>query len=188
MKFFMILSLIFFYETVLSENYTTFNINLKTYSQQEILNTANDFFGQEYKGLDGVINKIFSDLGNPSAYIVGSEDVGTAGVGLRYGVGKFYQKSGEESEVYWRGPSIGFNSGGRSPKVLVLIYNLEELKNLFKRFPSGENNFFYTARVGVSYKQKDKIIIVPIRTGERLTEGINVGWIKYSPRKSIEPF
>lgn len=188
MRFFLMFILVFLSQFVSSENFNIANKNPKTYSEQEILNAANDFLAEESTGLSDVIHKVFSDLGNPSAFIAGTESVGKVGVGLRFGVGILYHKARGESEVHWRGPSFGFDSGRQSLKTFVLIYNLDELRGLYKRFPSGESRFYYTEGYGVSYKQRGEIIIVPIRTGEKLKEGINAGWIKYSPRKSIESF
>ena len=159
-----------------------------TYSETEILDAAGAFFGGISEGLAKVIEKAFADQGRPNAYIAGTEGGGAVGVGLRYGAGNLYHKLEGPSDVYWRGPSIGFDLGGDLSKVFILVYNLDDFRSFYKRFPSGEAGFFFVAGVGISYKQRHHIIIAPIRTGVGLRAGINAGWVKFSPKKSVVPF
>ncbi len=58
-----------------------------TFSQNEILQAAENFFGVVTKGLAEVIQKVFDDLGDPNAFITGEEISGAFIVGLRYGRG-----------------------------------------------------------------------------------------------------
>ena len=159
-----------------------------TFNEDEIVQAAGNFFGEISEGLAKVIEKAFADLGRPNAYVAGTEGGGALGVGLRYGSGNLFHKLEGESKVYWRGPSIGFDVGGDLSKVFILVYNLHDYKNFYKRFPSGEGSFYFVGGVGVSYKQRRSIIIAPIRTGVGLRAGINAGWVKFSDKKSIIPF
>lgn len=159
-----------------------------TFNENEILRAAGDLFGGVSEGLAKVVEKIFADQGHPSAYIAGTEGSGAIGVGLRYGSGTLYHKLEGDSKVYWRGPSIGLDLGGDLSKVFILVYNLDDFNSFYKRFPSGEASYYFVAGVGVSYKQRKGIIIAPIRTGVGLRAGINIGWVKFSKKKSIVPF
>lgn len=159
-----------------------------TYSEKEILDAAGAFFGSISEGLARVVEKVFADQGRPSAYIAGTEGGGAIGIGLRYGAGNLYHKLEGASQVYWRGPSIGFDVGGDLSKVFILVYNLDDFRSFYKRFPSGEGSFYFVAGVGVSYKQRGNVILAPIRTGVGLRAGVNAGWVKFSPKKSIVPF
>lgn len=158
------------------------------YTEEEILDAAGAFFGGISEGLARVVEKVFADLGRPNAYVAGTEGGGAIGVGLRYGSGTLYHKLEGPSTVYWRGPSIGFDVGGDVSKVFILVYNLHDFRSFYKRFPSGEGSFYFVGGVGVSYKQRHDIILAPIRTGVGLRAGINAGWVKFSPKKSIVPF
>lgn len=159
-----------------------------SYSEKEILDAAGAFFGGVSEGLARVVEKVFADQGRPNAYIAGTEGGAAVGVGLRYGAGELYHKLEGLSKVYWRGPSIGFDVGGDISKVFILVYNLDDYRSFYKRFPSGEAGFYFVAGVGVSYKQRHGIILAPLRAGVGLRAGINAGWVKFSPKKSIVPF
>ena len=41
------------------------------YTENEILNAARGFFGETSGGLAAAVEKVFSELGRPSAYIIG---------------------------------------------------------------------------------------------------------------------
>lgn len=159
-----------------------------TFNEDEILAAAGNLFGEVSEGLAKVIEKIFADQGRPTAYIAGTEGGGALAVGLRYGSGNLYHKLEGQSKIYWRGPSIGFDVGGDLSKVFMLVYNLYDPLDMYKRFPTGEGSFYFVAGVGVSYKQRRSIILAPIRTGVGLRAGINIGWVKFSWKKSYIPF
>src|SRR3546814_10879834 len=81
---------------------------------------------------------ILKKQGEPNAYIVGREAGGALVVGLRYGSGTLYHKVEGERPVYWTGPSIGFDAGANAGNTFVLVYNLFDTEDLYKRFPAGE--------------------------------------------------
>ena len=82
-----------------------------TYSENEILDKAKGFFGATTKGLAKAIEKVFADQGRPNAYIIGEEASGAIGIGVRYGEGTLNRKTGTARQVYWQGPTIGFDFG-----------------------------------------------------------------------------
>src|SRR3546814_4423033 len=59
-------------------------------------------------------------------------------VGLRYGSGTLNHKVEGKREVYWTGPSIGFDVGGNAANTFVLVYNLYDTQDLYHRFPAAE--------------------------------------------------
>lgn len=160
-----------------------------TYSQEEILSKARTFFGDVTEGLARAIEKAFSDLGRPNAYIEGEEGSGAIGIGLRYGSGKLNMKNNPTAmQVYWQGPTIGFDIGGNASKVFTLIYNLQDTEKLFQRFPSVEGSLYIVAGIGLNYQRSDNITLAPIRTGVGLRAGANVGYLHYTKKQSWVPF
>lgn len=153
-----------------------------------ILEAAEDFFGGTTKGLAEVIEKVFADLGQPNAYIAGQEISGAIGVGLRYGDGMLHRKAGAIREVFWQGPSVGFDVGGNASKVFVLVYHLDNAAQLFQRFPGVEGTFYFVAGFGVNYQRSGGIVLAPIRTGVGLRAGANVGYLHYTEEQSWVPF
>ncbi len=83
-----------------------------TYSSDEILLEGQKFFGKTTRGLAEAVEYVFSNQGEPTAYIVGEEGSGAFVGGLRYGEGVIYYKNGPRYKIYWQGPSVGFDFGG----------------------------------------------------------------------------
>jgi len=81
-----------------------------TYSDDEVVKAANDFFKNGAADLGKVLSKVLREKGQPVAYIRGEEAGGAIGVGLRYGHGDLVYKGGAGRKVYWQGPSIGFRA------------------------------------------------------------------------------
>lgn len=158
-----------------------------TYSQEEIYQKADTFFGDTTEGLAKAIQKVFADQGRPNGYITGEEISGAIGIGLRYGNGTLNRKLAGTRKVYWQGPTIGFDFGGNASKVFVLIYNLKNGDDLFQRFPGVEGSFYFVAGVGLNYQQSGDIILAPIRTGVGLRAGANIGYLHYSRKHSWIP-
>ena len=161
-----------------------------TFDKKEMVNKAKIYFADLSEGVSIIIERSFSDFGQPSAYIEGEEFSGAFFGGLRYGGGKIYFKDGTIKDVYWNGPSIGFDFGANASKVFTLVYNLEPENHnkLIGRYPEAEGTLFLVAGLAVNYQKKDDIIVTPIRSGVGLRAGINMGYIKYTNKKSIIPF
>jgi len=159
-----------------------------TYSMQEISDAAQGFFGSTTKGLAEVIEKVFSDLGRPTAYITGEEISGAFVVGLRYGKGDLNIKTAGSSKIFWQGPSVGFDIGGNASKTFVLIYSLKDAEAIYKRFPGIEGTFYFVAGLGVNYQGDGDITLAPIRTGVGLRQGVNIGYLQYNKEHSWLPF
>jgi hypothetical protein len=162
---------------------------IDTYSQDEIVEAAADFFGVTAEAAASAIERVFSDLGRPVGYIAGEEVSGAIGVGLRYGEGYLVMKSGEpRRKVYWQGPSVGFDAGGNASRVFTLVYDLYETDRLYQRFPGVEGSAYFIAGLGVNYQRADDITLAPIRSGVGFRAGANVGYLSYSRRRNWVPF
>lgn len=159
-----------------------------TFSVQEISDAAEGFFGSTTQGLAEIIEKVFSDLGRPTAYITGEEVSGAFVVGLRYGKGDLNIKAGGTSKIFWQGPSIGFDIGGNASKSFVLIYGATTKEQIYARFPGVEGTFYFVAGLGVNYQGDGDVTLAPIRTGVGLRQGANIGYLHYSGEHSWLPF
>ncbi len=161
----------------------------KTFSENEIVQKADQFFGSTTEGLAEAIRKVFSDLGEPNAYIEGEEVSGALVVGLRYGEGRLHTKSGAAPmKLFWQGPSVGFDWGGNASKVFTLIYNLPNDNAIFQRFPGVDGSAYFIAGIGVNYQRGSGITLAPIRTGGGFRLGANIGYLHYNREHSWNPF
>jgi hypothetical protein len=159
-----------------------------TYDRNDLMSAAEGVFGKGAEGLAGIIEKILKDQGQPNAYIAGREASGAFVVGLRYGSGVLYSKIEGQQPVYWTGPSVGFDVGGDANKVFVLVYNLYDTEELFKRFPAGEGHLYFVGGFSASYLRSGNTVLIPVRLGVGWRAGVNVGYMKFSHHEKWLPF
>ncbi|HKC16679.1 MAG TPA: EipA family protein [Steroidobacteraceae bacterium] len=159
-----------------------------TYSDEEVVKSANDFFKNGAEDLSKVLGKVLKEKGQPVAIIRGEEGGGAIGVGLRYGHGELVYKGSAGRKVYWQGPSIGFDIGANAVKVFALVYDLPSPDKLYQRFPGVEGSLYFVGGFGVNYVQSDHIVIAPVRFGVGWRLGIAVSYMHFSPEKRLNPF
>ena len=126
------------------------NKDLK-YTANEITDAGANFFGITTEAMAKGVQHVFGDLGEPDAYIKGDEGSGAFVVGLRYGSGWLVRKQREPRQVYWKGPSVGFDFGGNASKCFTLVYNLREDRRLYQRYPGVEGTIYFVAGLGINY-------------------------------------
>jgi hypothetical protein len=160
----------------------------QTYERDEIVNNVSDFLGVGAEAAGGAIERVFQDNGKPTAYIAGEEASGAFVGGARYGRGLLYMKNREPIEVFWQGPSVGWDFGGNASRVFTLCYNLQYPEVIFQRFPGVEGAAYFIAGLGVNYLRSDDVTIAPIRTGVGLRLGANVGYLGFSRKQRVLPF
>jgi hypothetical protein len=160
----------------------------ETFNRDSVLAEAGEFLGAGAQGVAEVIEKLFSDLGQPNAIIKGQEASGALGIGARYGNGTLRFKRGGSTPVHWAGPSVGFDAGANASKVFVLVYHLPNADALFQRFPALDGSFYFVGGVSANYHQSGDIILAPIRLGGGLRAGVNIGYMKYTRTKTWNPF
>ena len=97
-------------------------------------------------------------------------------------------KGREPMEVFWRGPSVGWDFGGNASRVFTLCYNLDDPRDIFQRFPGVEGSAYFIGGLGVNYQRADDIMLAPIRAGVGFRLGANVGYLAYSRKRNLLPF
>lgn len=159
-----------------------------TYKRDDLIGAAEGVFGKGAKGLAELVEKILKDQGEPNAYIAGREASGAFVVGLRYGSGTM--KHGVEGElpVYWTGPSLGFDVGGDAAKVFVLVYNLYDSEELYRRYPQVEGRAYFVGGLSGTYLRRGGVALIPIRLGAGVRLGANLGYMKFSKKSKWLPF
>lgn len=159
-----------------------------TYQRDDVLTAAEGVFGKGAEGLAGMVEKVLRDQGEPNAYIAGREVSGAFVVGLRYGSGVMTHRVEGTRNVYWTGPSLGFDVGGDASKVFVLVYNLYDTQDLFHRFPAGEGRMFFVGGFAATYLRRGNTVLIPIRLGVGWRLGANVGYMRFSEKSRLLPF
>lgn len=158
------------------------------YRKDDVLSAAEGVFGKGAEGLAGLIEKILKDQGQPNAYIAGREAGGAVILGVRYGSGKMYHNVEGVRDVYWTGPSIGFDLGANASKSFVLVYNLHDGQDLFHRFPAAEGTAYVVGGFTASYLRRGNVVLIPIRLGVGWRLGVNAGYMKFTEKSKWLPF
>ena len=158
------------------------------YSSNELVNAGHTFFGTISQGLAGVIEKAVSNWGQPNGYILGEEAGGAFVGGLRYGDGTLYTKNAGDLRVYWQGPSVGFDWGGDGARTMMLVYNLPRVDAVYQRFVGLDGSAYFIGGFGMTALTADNILVVPIRAGVGLRLGANIGYLKFTPNATWNPF
>jgi hypothetical protein len=159
-----------------------------TYLPGELVDTGHKFFGTVSRGLASVIEKAVSQWGQPNGYVLGQEAGGAFFAGLRYGEGTLYTKNAGDLRVYWQGPSLGWDIGGEGARTMMLIYNLPSTRAVYQRFGGLDGSAYLVGGFGMTALTVDNIIVVPIRSGLGLRLGANVGYLKFTPSATWNPF
>jgi len=159
----------------------------RPYTKDELANNVSDFFGVTAETAGSLIEKIFKEQGRPTAYIAGLEGSGAFFFGLRYGKGLMYMKDRPQMEVFWQGPTGGFDWGGNGSRVFTLCYNLEYPDAIFRRFPGVDGSAYFVGGLGVNYQHADGITLAPIRAGVGLRLGASLGYLAYSRQRNVIP-
>jgi hypothetical protein len=159
-----------------------------TVPRRDVFNAAEGVFGRGARGLAGLLENILRDQGEPIAYIAGQEAGGAFVFGVRYGSGTMHHSIEGDRDVYWTGPSLGFDFGGDINKVFVLVYNLHDAQQLFRRYPGGEGHAYFVGGFSATYLRRGDVVLIPVRLGGGLRLGVNVNYMRFSERNRWLPF
>jgi hypothetical protein len=158
------------------------------YGPEELVGAGHRFFGNVSRGLASVIERAVSQWGLPNGYVLGEEGSGAFVAGLRYGEGTLYTKNAGDLKVYWQGPSVGFDWGGDGARTMTLVYNLPATSAIYQRFVGIDGSAYIIGGFGMTALTANNIVLVPIRSGIGLRLGANIGYLKYTPRATWNPF
>jgi len=159
------------------------------YSIDEIRDATRGFFGTISTSLASVIEHAFKTSGRPTAYVLGTEGGGAFLAGLRFGEGTlFMRKHPDTRKVWWHGPSIGGDFGASGTRTMFLIYKLDDEEGLFRSFTGVDGSAFFVGGVGMTVLKGGDVIMAPIRTGLGLRVGASVGYVRFTPNPTWNPF
>ncbi len=158
------------------------------YTSDEIIVSGHRFFGSISKGLAGLVENAASHWGSPNGYILGEEAGGAFVGGLRYGEGILYTRRAHDQRLFWQGPSLGFDAGGDGDRTMMLVYNLPVRRAIFTRFGGVDGSAYFIGGLGMTALKSDEVVLVPIRTGLGARLGLNVGYLKFTPQSTWNPF
>src|ERR1700676_1119800 len=158
------------------------------YGPDELVGAGHRFFGNVSRGLASVIERAVSQWGLPNGYILGEEGSGAFVAGLASGEGTLYTKNAGDLRVYWQGPSVGFDWGGDGARTMTLVYNLPATNAIYQRFAGVDGSAYIIGGFGMTALTAKNMVLVPLPSGPGLRLGANIGYLKYTPRATWNPF
>ncbi|MEP3423029.1 MAG: DUF1134 domain-containing protein [Erythrobacter sp.] len=164
------------------------SVNPDTYGEDDLIGAAEGVFGKGAQGLAGMIENLLREQGEPNGYIVGREAGGAFIFGARYGSGTLHHKIEGQRKVYWTGPSLGIDAGANAGNTFVLVYNLYDSEDIFRRYPAGEGQAYFVGGLHASYMRRGDVVLIPIRVGAGLRLGVNAGYMRFSKKHRWLPF
>ena len=158
------------------------------YTNDQVVMNGHRFFGSVSKSLAEVVEMAGRRWGSPNGYILGEEAGGAFVGGLRYGEGTLYTRNGGDRRLFWQGPSLGFDAGGDGDRTMMLVYNLPDRQAIFQRFGGLDGSAYFIGGLGMTTLINDNVVVVPIRTGLGARLGLNIGYLKFTPSQTWNPF
>jgi len=159
-----------------------------TYSTDELLDAGHNFFGSVSQGLASVVERAVSQFGLPNAYVLGQEGSGAIFGGARYGEGDMFTRNAGTRTMFWQGPTIGFDIGGDGSRVMMLVYNLPSVEAMYDRYPGVDGTAYFIGGFGMTVMKRGNVVVVPIKSGVGARLGVNVGYLKFTPEPTWNPF
>ena len=164
-----------------------------TYSADEIVTAGHHFFGEISGSLATLVEKAVSHYGLPNGYIIGQEGSGAIIGGLRYGDGVLYTKIEGHRNVYWQGPSVGWDFGGDGNRTMMLVYDLPNSTAMYRRYAGVNGSAYLVGGLGMTVLANTQtlgrtVTVVPVRSGVGARLGLNVGYLKFTPQPTWNPF
>lgn len=159
-----------------------------TFQPSDVVDAGHKFFGTVSRGLALTVEEATRRWGEPNGYVLGQEASGAFVGGLRYGEGFLYTRNAGERRVYWQGPSVGFDFGGDGARTMMLVYNLPRINEIFRRYVGVDGSAYLVGGFGMTALTADEILVVPIRSGVGARLGLNIGYLKFTPEPTWNPF
>ena len=159
-----------------------------TYTMDEIIMAGHDFFGTTSGELAAGVERIFGNLGLPNGYVLGEEGAGAFIGGLTFGEGLLHTKNAGNHNVFWQGPSIGWDFGASGSRLMILVYNLDSIDSVYRRYAGVAGSAYVVAGLGFNVLKNGDVLLVPIRTGIGARLGVNLGYLKLTSQPTWNPF
>ena len=134
----------------------------------------------------GEVSDVFGMAANLARSEMEGEDFAAAVV--RYGDGTLYTKNAGDVRVFWEGPTLGFDAGADGARTMMLIYNLPRTDAVYQRFAGIDGSAYFIGGFGMTALTANNIVVVPIRSGVGLRLGANIGYLKFTPTATWNPF
>lgn len=160
----------------------------ETYTSGEIVENGHHFFGSISRGLAEGLERANRQWGKPNAYILGQEAGGAFVGGVRYGEGTMFTRNAGQKRVYWQGPSIGLDAGADGDRTMMLVYNLPDVEAIYRRYAGVNGSAYLVGGLGFTALNNEEVVVMPVRSGVGARLGVALGYLKFTPDSTWNPF
>ena len=71
---------------------------------------------------------------------------------------------------------------------MMLGYNLPSAEAIYQRFGGIEGSAYFIGGLGMTALTTNNVVVVPIRSGVGLRLGASIGYLKFTPQSTWNPF
>jgi len=71
---------------------------------------------------------------------------------------------------------------------MMLVYNLPATQAVYQRFGGVDGSAYFVGGLGMTVLTANGIVVIPIRSGVGVRLGANVGYLKFTPQATWNPF
>jgi len=90
--------------------------------------------------------------------------------------------------VYWPDPLLSWDFRGDGARTMMLVYNLPATDAVYQRFGGVAGSAYFVGGFGMTVLAANDVVVVPIRSGVGLRLGANIGYLKFTPDPTWNPF
>ena len=130
-----------------------------SFEKKELTTAISDHLGVTAESAASSLERLFKKQGRPVGYITGEEGGGALIFGAKYGEGTLWMKNGQSRKVYWKGPTVGFDVGAEVSRVFTLVYDLDDMDDIYRRYPGVDGSAFLVAGMAVHYERANLSLI-----------------------------
>lgn len=99
-----------------------------------------------------------------------------------------YTRNAGKQRVFWQGPSIGVDAGADGARTMMLVYNLPAVDAIYRRFSGANGSAYLVGGFGFTALNNDEVVVMPVRSGLGARLGLNLGYLKFTPESTWNPF
>ena len=71
---------------------------------------------------------------------------------------------------------------------MMLVYGLPSTNAIYRRFGGVDGSAYLVGGFGFTALTADEVVVVPIRSGLGARLGVNLGYLKFTPQSTWNPF
>jgi hypothetical protein len=138
---------------------------LPTPTPTGILTAVERGFDLPSKSIAQSVESVLSVFGTPNAYVIGNDISGALLVGGRFGTGFLHSTVAPPNPVRWRALSLGLGLGANYGRVVMLVYGIDRLEDIYGLYASLEGNFHLVLGANTSIVTRGPVSIIIISSG-----------------------